>query len=559
MTKKRNYRWLMRQSAISRNAITLTIFLSITTGILTIIQAWILAHLINQVTTHQTITTYSKHYFVGLALIIIGRALTTGFREKTAFETARKIKSAIRSLLFDTLFQQQPDTVNKKKAGALATTIIENVEALHDFYSDYLPQMTIIILLPLIILVLVFMQNWVAGTILLITAPLIPLFMALIGMGVEALNQKQFKSLSRISGHFLDMLQGLTTLSLYHRAQAQLSTIEQKSDTYRIKTMQVLKVAFLSSAVLELFSTVSIAIVAVYLGLGLLHIIHFGLPKTFISLQSAFFILLLAPEFFVPLRQLGTFYHARAEAIAAVTDLVKFTEEYSNDKNTAIPPRKKLTAPISAIILSDISFRYPNKKDLFTHLSFRANTGECIAITGDSGTGKSTLLKLICLLQYPTQGSLLVNDINLSTLDTEWWRQQVSLLTQNPYLFHATICDNIRLAKPKASLEEIQQAASRAGVLSFTDHFPDKLNTIIGEQNIGLSGGQAQRVALARAYLKNAPILLLDEPTAHLDQENKQVIINALEQWQNQKIILIATHDNELRQFCHKEINLGPL
>lgn len=551
--KKRNYRWLMQQSAIGKFWLSLSTFFGISSGILIILQAAILAHIIDHVYLHQaTIHDLTPSLWL-LCFIILGRTAIAWLKEITSYKTADLIKTRIRLSLLENLLAKNTDTLNKQKTGALVTTIIEKVETIHGFFADYLPQMTIVIVIPTIILAITFTQNILAGFILLITAPLIPLFMALIGMGVESLNQRHFQSLSRLSAHFLDLLQGLSTLSLFNVAQTQSQSIEKKSEAYRKKTMDVLRIAFLSSAMLELFSTLSIAIIAVYLGLGLLGLVHFGFGHTGINLQSAFFILLLAPEFFMPLRQLGTFYHARSEAIAAATELQK---TYANNKFSDQASLAQPTINEFTLTLKNITFAYPKKTSIFTNFNHSIYSGDIVAITGPSGAGKSTLLKLIAKLQIPEAGEILFNEYPLSQINTDFWHKKISILVQNPYLFHATIFDNIALGQTNISTSKVTEAAQLADVLSFANTLPNGLNTLIGEQRLGLSGGQAQRVALARAYLKNAPIILLDEPTAHLDSDSKSVIYQAINDWRGKKTIIIATHDEALIQLANSIIAL---
>ncbi len=542
----------MGQSAIARSPLLLTIILSILSGLFIILQAALLSTIIDHVYLHHA-TSKQLSTFLWLILVITAlRTITVYLRERTGFKTANQVKQHIRQTIYQYLISQQPDDLAKQKVGGLTTTVIEKIEALHDFFADYLPQMTIVIILPLIILVLVFMNNWLAGCILLITAPLIPLFMALIGMGTEALNQKHFKSLSRLSAHFLDILQGLTTLTFFNRARAQIKSIHDSSESYREKTMRVLRVAFLSSAVLELFSTVAIAIVAVYLGLGLLGLVHIGFGGKIISLQSALFILLLAPEFFMPLRQLGTFYHARSEAIAASTDLLKILKTDSATKSTT----QTFQEIIRKISLKKINFAYPNKPAIYHQFNLEIFAGECLVITGPSGAGKSTLLKLITKLQTPQSGNIFVNQTNLKNIDNDEWREHIAWLSQEPYLFHDTIAANIALGKINATDNDIQRAVKMAGVLEFSQQLPHGLNTLIGEQHLGLSGGQAQRIAIARAYLKDAPIILFDEPTTHLDATNKQYIFDAIAQWRGKKIIVIASHDPDLVKIGDRVIDM---
>ncbi len=553
MASNTAYRWLMKQSANFKHSLILSISFGILGGLLIIAQAYILADIIDLVYLHHhNIISISSLLWIFLSLIIL-RSFVSIWREITGFNTAQKIKNSIRDEIFKHLMACSSTQISKTKTGALTTTLIEQVEALHGFFADYLPQMILSVLIPIIILILVWIQNWIAGIILLITAPLIPLFMALIGMGVESLNQRNFQSLSRMSAYFLDLLQGLSTLSLFNQSRTQIKKVQDVSDQYRLKTMRILKIAFLSSGVLELFATISIALIAVYLGLGLLSFIHIGFHGVTISLFSALFILLLIPEFFMPLRQLGTFYHARAEAIGASAEIIKILNQAILEieiMNTGFLFPEKFI-----ITLNNIDFLYHENKNVLNHFNLSIQSQSCVALVGESGSGKTTVLQLLSKLIYPIAGEIKINDIKLVTISSDLWRSYIAFLTQHPHLFQGSIADNIRLAKPGASETEINTAAQKTGVLDFSNLFPDKLNTCIGENGVGLSGGQAQRVALARIYLRDAPIILLDEPTSHLDHDNIKIIQNLLSEWKNKKTIIIATHDEKIMNCADSVVN----
>ena len=552
-----SYQFLKKNSKPAHRWLFLSISLGLVSGLLIILQSGILAGVIDRVYLHHA-TRSSLFDFIYLFLcVIILRAALTWLREMVSFRTAKTVKDTVRQSLFSHLMQLSPTQLSALKTGELTSTLIEQIEALHGFFADYLPQMTIAVVLPFIILIFVFSQNWVAGTVLLITAPLIPLFMALIGINTAKLNQENFQTLSRMSAHFLDRLQGLTTLVLFNRARAQIHAIEKTSNEYREKTMLILRIAFLSTATLELFSTVSIAIIAVYLGLGLLGFLKIGFSNTHITLQHALFILLLAPEFFMPLRQLGTFYHARAEAMGAASELLKIFEIKSDlihENNQIDFSEKNIT-----LVFKSVNFNYGLNKNIFTDFNATINTGEYVAFSGSSGIGKSTALNLIAKFITVKSGNITANGVDINTIYDDVWRAYIALLHQHPRLFHGTIADNIRLAKPNATDDEIQTAAQITGVLDFTRNFSHGLNTVIGEQNSGLSGGQTQRVALARIYLKDAPIILLDEPTAHLDQANTDIILKLLSLWRGKKTIIIASHDDVLLKHADRIINLTPV
>ena len=434
-----------------------------------------------------------------------------------------------------------PAYVSGRNTGALTSTVMEQVEGLHGFFAHYLPQMALAILIPAAILTFVFPVSWAAGALLMITAPLIPLFMVLVGMGAESVSQRHFQALSRMSAHFLDVLQGLPTLKLFDKSRGEEKTIAQVSRDYRKRTMSVLRIAFLSSAVLEFFSAVAIAIVAVYLGMTYLGYYHFGTWGMSLTLSGGFFILLLAPEFYLPLRELGTHYHARAEAVGAAQEIIKVLAlpvPVGPDKPVVFEPHGGVELCFSDVHLAYDGGRRPALKGI----SFTIRAGEKLALVGESGAGKTTVLDLLLGFLQPDRGKITANGISAGLLDPAIRLRTMSWIGQNPSLFHGSIRDNIRMGRPGASQEAVLDAAHSARVLDFTQPLSQGLDTVIGEQGYGLSRGQAQRVALARAFLKKAPVLLLDEPTAGLDLENEQLVLKALDKLSAGRTVLIVTH-----------------
>jgi ATP-binding cassette subfamily C protein CydD len=418
---------------------------------------------------------------------------------------------------------------------------MEHVEGLHDFYAFYLPQMALAVMIPAAIVAFVFPYSWAAGGLLLLTAPLIPLFMVLVGMGAESISQRHFQALSRMSGYFLDLLQGITTLKLFNRSRGAEGTIARVSRDYRLKTMGVLRVAFLSSAVLEFFSSISIALVAVYLAMSYLGYFSFGLYGESLSFAGGLFILLLAPDFYLPLRELGTHYHARAEAVGAAEEILKITS-VSRRKTLSGSIKWSKTAPLQ-IGIKDVHLAFDGgQRPALQGLSFEMREGDQLALVGASGAGKSTTLNLLLGFLVPDQGQINVNGTLLAKLAPDSWRRSIAWIGQHPYLFQGTIGENILLGRPDATERQIEHAAANARVLDFARHLPEGLDTPVGEQGFGLSRGQAQRVALARAFLKDAPLLLLDEPTAGLDAENEALVITALKSLARGRTVLMSTH-----------------
>lgn len=536
---KTSHQWLMQQSKPASRWLFISILIGVLSGISIIIQSDLLAIIIDKTYLHHAKLGILMPLLIACLCTMLIRAILSFLKERIHFRSAKIVKTSIRQYIFHYLMSLTPDALTQFKTGSLTSTLTEQIEALHDFYADYLPQMSIAVLLPLIILATVFKQNWIAGLILLITAPLIPIFMALIGMQTAKLNQDSFQTLAKMSAHFLDILQGLPTLSLFNQANSQTSGIESVSEKFREKTMRVLYIAFLSSAALELFSTLSIALIAVYLGLSLLGLVH-----TPITLHHALFILLLAPAFFNPLRQLGVFYHAKTKALGAADEILKIINDNKSTNITGTDHLHKNKD--TALIFENLAFQYHLNKKVISQLNLSIKPNQCIAITGESGSGKSTLLYLIAKLRTPTYGKILANNQDIQTLDNDNWRSHIGFLHQNPRLFCDTIAENIRFGSQKATINDIENAAEQAGVMAFAKNLPNKLDTVINENNAGLSGGQIQRIALARIILKDAPLVLLDEPTAYLDEKNKQIIIDLIKTWKDKKTIIIATHDTTL-------------
>jgi ATP-binding cassette subfamily C protein CydD len=462
-------------------------------------------------------------------------------REVAGFAAGARVREAVRTQLVDAVFAAGPAFTRREESGALGSVVLEQVEALQDFYALYLPQLALAVLVPLTIAAAVFPVSWAAALLLLLTAPLIPCFTVLVGMGAESISQKHFQALGRMSAHFLDVLQGLATLKLFGRSRAEGAEIARVSADYRRRTMSVLRVAFLSSAVLEFFASLSIALAAVYLGMSYLGYFQFGTYGRALTLADGLFILLLAPEFYLPLRELGAHYHARAQAIGAAARIRALA---------TAPPR---AAPTGRRILdidrplqlrcTDLWFGYgEGRPPALQGVSLELRTGQSVALVGGSGAGKSTLLFLLMGFLHPDKGEIRVGGVPLAEADLPAWRRCIGWLGQNPVLFHGSIADNIRMGRPEAAADEIRRAAAQAGVLEFARHLPHGLEAGVGELGSGLSRGQAQRVALARALLRNPPVLLLDEPTAGLDAETELRVLDAVDALRADRAVLTVTH-----------------
>ena len=538
---KTGQRWLFKQLWPAKGWIGLSVGLGLSSGLLLIVQAGFLARIIHGAVIDGKGRETLGPFFVALVGIYLLRSLLGWGREVSGFEASAKIRGEVRKALMAHITRLGPAYVTGRNTGALASTVMEQVEGLHGFFAHYLPQMALAITIPAAILTFVFPISWAAGGLLLVTAPLIPLFMVLVGMGAEMVSQRNFQALSRMSAHFLDILQGLPTLKLFHKSRGEEKTVAQVSRDYRKRTMSVLRIAFLSSAVLEFFSAIAIAMIAVYLGMTYLGYYNFGTWGLPLTLSGGFFILLLAPEFYLPLRELGTHYHARAEAVGAAREILKVL---------AVPvpvgPDKPLVLEPSGgveLCFKDVHLAYDRgRRPALNGVSFTINAGEKVALVGASGAGKTTVLDLLLGFLQPDRGLITANGILADHLDPASRRRHMTWIGQDPSLFYGSIRENILMGQPGASERAVVDAARSARVLDFTQPLSQGLDTVIGERGHGLSKGQAQRIALARAFLKKAPVLLLDEPTAGLDVVNEHLVLRALEKLSAGRTVLTVTH-----------------
>lgn len=465
--------------------------------------------------------------FALLAVCVCLRAAFQWGHETLSLEASLRIRRRARAQLLDKLAELGPIWLTSRHSGSLANQVVEHVDALEGYFARFYTQLRITLCLPLLILMVVGWLDYLVAVFLLLSAPLIPLFMALVGMGAERLNRDQFVAVSRLSAHFIDRVRGMATLQLFGHTTTAQRDVWYATDEYRRLSMRTLRLAFLSSAVLEFFASVAIAVVAMYVGFGLLGYIEYG-PSTSLTLFSGLAVLLLAPEFFQPLRTLSQHYHDRAAALGAAESVVNILNEPDLIVQQYLGPHEA-----SAVIeLAGACVAYPGRGHVIGPIDLAIEQGEIVAISGASGSGKSTLLALLAGFMQPSSG--------------EYRRQansQVAWLDQQPCLLHGSLADNLRLAAPDASGNEMLEALHHSGFASLLAQLPDGLNTLIGERGVGLSGGQAQRLALARVYLSKAPLVLLDEPTASLDHDTEQLVIAALLELANEgRTLVIATH-----------------
>lgn len=518
-------------------------------GALLVWQAWLLAAVLGDA-IEDGVSPQLLLPSVALILgLLVVRAALASLGEQAGLIGAEAIKRDLRQALFTQRLARSPRDPDAAPSGLSSSAIVDQVEALDGYFARYLPASIQAALLPLAFGAIILPLDWVAGVLFLVSAPLIPVFMALVGIGAQAATDRQARALSHLSGRFADRLRGILTLKLFGRAEVETAGIVDASEALRKRTLKVLRIAFLSSAVLEFFAALGVAGIALYVGLTFIDFLH--LRATPLTLSTGLFLLLMAPEIYNPLRLLAAHYHDRATARAALTEIATQLGEIPAEKSVLedIEPR---TGAAIALEIEGLTLRTPDRmRSVLDAVSLRVPAGQHIAVLGASGSGKSTLLEAIAGLRA-TEGSLLLDGKPLSDWEEHDLRARTFLLAQKPRIIHASIADNIALARRAASRREIEKAAELAFVTPFAAALPEGLDTIIGEDGVGLSGGQAQRVALARVFLRDAGLLLLDEPTAHLDTALEEEVMANLVAFARGRTMIIATHSQAVANHLDK-------
>jgi ATP-binding cassette subfamily C protein CydD len=504
---------LLRYSKAAGGYLAVTVGLGLAATGLILVQAGLLAHVLASAATGTGVTVLLGTLGALLA-VLLARAAASYGGEIAALRAAAAVKSQLRRRLTDHVLRLGPSWLSqspaRRRSGEVTTLATRGLDGLDAYFARYLPQLVLAGLVPVAVLIRVGLADWLSGLVIGLTLPLIPLFAILVGLHTKATTQRQWRLLARLGGHFLDVVEGLPTLKLFGRGRRQAEVIGEVTDEYRKTTMSALRVAFLSGFVLELAAALATALVAVEVGLRLL--------AGHMSYQTALLVLLLTPEAYLPLRAVGAQFHASTEGAAAARDVFEILDTPLPAAQPAPAPRRPVSLSTDTIKLTDVTLTYPGRdRDALSGVNLAIRPGDQITLAGPSGAGKSSLLALLLRFTHPSGGHIDVGGADLASVPLDEWRSQIAWVPQDPYLFAASVADNIALGDPAASRQAIARAARAAGAAEFIEELPRAYDTTIGERGFGLSSGQRQQIALARAFLREVPLLLLDEPAAHLD------------------------------------------
>ena len=559
--------WLRQQARSVKGSMLAAILAAFGGGLLIILQARLLATVCQRAVIEGFGLSPLLPLLAWVVVIALLRGLVAYLSEHAAVKAAAQVRQQVRTALYQRLLLLRP-TGMAGEVGPLTEVVTAGVEGLEAYIARFLPQMVLAGLLPLAVLLVVLPSEWRSSLVLIFSAPFIPLLMVLIGKGTETLNRRQFSRLSRMAGHLLDLVQGLPDLKIFGAAKREAELVAQVSDQYRTGTMAVLRVAFLSAFTLEFFSTVGTAVVAVIIG--------FRLLAGNLSLLDGLFVLLLAPEYYLPLRNLGLAYHSRMNGMAAAERIIPLleqalpTQEFLPQRNTEAAtvvtnmPTESSSADLRVlcgepieIVCDSVSFRYGSDRGGVQDISLTIPADSMVALGGASGSGKSTLARLLLGLAQPESGQITVNNVDLAQLDQAAWRSRLAWVPQQPFFFSATIRENLLLGRPDADEYAIQQALTAAALTDVIKALPEGLATRLGDRGAGLSGGELRRLALARVFLRDADLVVLDEPTAGLDAENEQLVLNAVERLAVGRTMLIISHREATISRCQQVVVLA--
>ena len=483
----------------------------------------------------------------GFAIAALLRAGLGFIAERAAFDIGAAARRRLRTDALTRLLHAGPSALRAQHSGELTATVVDRIEALDGLFSRWLPASLLAVAGPLLIGIVALITDPIAGLVLIGCGLLVPLAMAAAGLGAAAASRRQFLALSRLQARFLDRVRGIATIVLYGRAEDEARALAAAADELRVRTMRVLRVAFLSSAALDVAAALAFIVLAIRYGFMLL-------GGNVSEPALALFVLLLVPEFFAPLRAFSAAYQDRLHAVGAAEALVTLPPLPAPQ-----PPRNVRTVAAQGVTIAfeDVHLTWdPTRGPALNGLTFRVPAGETLVLAGPSGAGKSTVIEILLGFARPDRGRVTINGADISDLVPQALARLTAWIGQRPVLFAGSIRDNIRFARPEASDAEVEEAARSAHMDEFAATLPQGLDTIVGEGGYGLSGGQAQRIAIARAFLKNAPLLLLDEPTAHLDPATEAGVLDSLRRLALGRTVVLASHSSAAHAFSGRRLDI---
>jgi ATP-binding cassette, subfamily C, bacterial CydD len=537
---------LVRRARPVRRLLVLDAAVGLASAALVLLQAILVARIVAQAFAGAGLAEVSSDLAV-LALTFCARSVTAWVFEVAGRRAASTVLSELRLALVERRLRDEPLALDRAGAGEIAATAVQGAEGLEAYFARYLPQVVLALVVPLAVLALAAAIDPVSAALMLITLPLVPVFMWLVGRYTEERTLERWLSLRLLSNHFLDVARGLPTLRAFNRARQQADVLARVGEHYRRTTIGTLRVGFLSGSVLELAATLGVALVAVTVGVRL---VDGGL-----GLQAGLTVLVLAPELYLPMRQLATQFHASADGVAVAERMLELLEGTPDRK----PPRMLLApSPMDAPVrLEAVSFSYPSRPELVLDgLNLELRPGETVALVGPSGSGKTTVANLILGFVEPRKGRLTAGGHDLALCRTDVWRRHIAWVPQQPTLFRGTIADNIRLGRPHAAERDVRDAAMLAGADRFIQALPFGYETLVGDGGRPLSAGERRRIALARAFVREAPLVILDEPTADLDRTSAGVVAESVERLRSGRMVLLIAHRPELVEHVDRVVSL---